>query len=174
MKYIYCCIWLLLLFGCNSKNDFSKEYMANYPNLYEKEISLPKAIKRIDGTIYIQEPENKKVYIYSVIDGNCASCISNIVEWQKLLLEDKYNKYINIVFISPVVIPDQIKQFVIQEKIELTILEDPKCEFIYNNGLEDLLYNIYITNKEHKIKLVGNPYKDPILYRHYRKLLKSR
>jgi len=79
-----------------------------------------------------------------------------------------------IVFISPVVIPDQIKQFVIQEKIELTILEDPKCEFIYNNGLEDLLYNIYITNKEHKIKLVGNPYKDPILYRHYRKLLKSR
>lgn len=169
-KFIIIIICLFII-SCSNNDKFLQEYFKKYPGLYNKElhIELDKMKYYINNPL-INSLNNKRIYIFSVIDGTCPSCFKEIKDWQINIENDYRSEKIGIFIIAIGTKPEWADKYIEEYEITIPIIEDSDVKFLSDNDLNEFGYLSFITDSEKRIKLIGNPYKNRILYPYFKKL----
>ena len=170
-KSIIITLTCLFLVSCLHNDEFIQEYFKKYPGLYNKELIIEwDKMQLYNNHSNDYDLNNKKVYIFSVIDASCPSCYEGIKDWQMKIEEDSKSDEIGIFIIAIGEKPEWADKYIEEYEITIPIIEDSDVKFLSDNDLNKFGYLSYITDSDKKIKLIGNPYKNRILYPYFKKL----
>lgn len=153
------CFFLVLIFCLSSCNNNSK-ISERVEELVGKEIILPEEdLIRNFKSNEIQNPLNKRIKIFTVINAGCGICIEDLENWKEFMLEIDLSK-IGIVYLC--FSEDHLNNFerINEENLNLNYpyFEDVgKRIFSKNNFGNEKLYQTFLLDESNKVILVGDP-----------------
>jgi hypothetical protein len=173
MKKILTFIFITLLSNCSSNNSFIDELFNSYPNLKSRSIEFNAddyvvANNSNDSSLILP----KKINIFKLIDISCSSCVNELSKFLELFANSRYRKETNLYIIGIESQNEEIDRFLGGLNISFPIYIDGNGKFWAKNDISNYGYMTYITDEKFEIKLIGDPYTNPIIGKYFRKIFK--
>jgi len=172
MMKVFITLGLIIAIASCENTSFMEEYFTNYPELKNKSLVLPDKI--LTQLTFDPGPEGIKVNIFVSFDGTCGSCYRDINKLIASINKDKNKKHIRLFLIASKTSSLNRDLITNNDSINLILCPDISSEFIFTNKLENHPYGWFICDFNNTISIIGNPYENRFLWKHYRRIFRHR
>lgn len=158
---------LVLLCDCRNKT----EYESLVREWHGKKIIFPESLKQNKNSVSIFDLKRNKIVSY--LDGNCPSCLYELIQWDSLKNDfDSIQLMNSIVFIIYTEDQKNLHYYIESNNICFSFFEDDSNAFYSTNKIpKNRLFHTFLLDEENKVKLIGNPLYNKRLMGIYRKEL---